>query len=66
MQRIIRNGVLIVVLAAAALIVLRAKDSGAGPVPPPPQQEGGVSELPEFRPSEELPADAAVAFPTDI
>jgi hypothetical protein len=66
MQRLIRNGVLIVVLAAAALIVLRAENSGAGPVPPPPQQQEGASELPEFRPSEELPADAAVAFPTDI
>jgi hypothetical protein len=64
MQRLIRNGVLIIVLAAAALIVLRAENSGAGPVPPP--QEGGESSLPEFQPSEELPADAAVAFPTDI
>ena len=66
MQRIIRNGVLIVVLAVAALIVLRAENSGAGPVPPPQQQEGGEAPLPEFQPSEELPADAAVAFPTDI
>ena len=38
----------------------------------PPQQSGESSgsaseeELPEFQPTERLPADSAVAFPTDI
>ena len=39
---------------------------------PPPQESGETPEttneepLPEFQPTERLPADSAVAFPTDI
>lgn len=67
--------------ALAALAAVLFFSSGwltAGPAPPPapattadpsgPQQTvpGAVTPLPDFKPSEELPADAAVAFPTDI
>ena len=33
---------------------------------PPQSSETSESPLPEFQPTEKLPADSAVAFPTDI
>jgi hypothetical protein len=63
-------------LAAALLFSSGLLTAGAAPPPAPaiapspsgPAQTatGPVTPLPDFRPSEELPADAAVAFPTDI
>jgi hypothetical protein len=63
-------------LAAALLFSSGLLTAGASPPPAPasvngpsgPAQAapGPVTPLPDFRPSEELPADAAVAFPTDI
>ena len=40
----------------------------AGPPQQPTESPGSTSEasLPEFQPTERLPADSAVAFPTDI
>ena len=52
-------------LAAALVIGTRLLTAGAEAPPPAPAQSA-VTPLPDFHPSEELPADAAVAFPTDI
>jgi len=54
------------------LLTADAKAAPSAPAPsaassdPPQSDPGGVTPLPDFKPSEELPADAAVAFPTDI
>ncbi len=65
-------------LALAAALLFSSGLLTAGPAPPPAAATapgppaaaqtapGAVTPLPDFRPSEELPADAAVAFPTDI
>ena len=58
--------VLVLVLATALAVSWMAADAGA------PEQETRVPSeaidepLPDFQPSERLPADSAVAFPTDI
>lgn len=55
------------VLAAALAMGWMTADAGA-----PPQETAEAPEmttdepLPDFQPSERLPADSAVAFPTDI
>jgi hypothetical protein len=78
MKRHIRPAVTtaLLVLAAALLFSSGLLTAGASPASAPaiaPGQPGSaqtapgpVTPLPDFRPSEELPADAAVAFPTDI
>jgi hypothetical protein len=64
-------------LALAAALVLAARLLTAGAAQPahdpsatsargPQSTPGDITPLPDFKPSEELPADAAVAFPTDI
>jgi hypothetical protein len=66
--RVLFAAVLGAVLAAAAFTTgLIATDAGASA-----QEHTGSSEetteesLPDFKPTERLPADSAVAFPTDI
>ena len=59
--------VAILVFAAALTAGWLTAGTGAPPqettgAPPPTTQEP----LPEFQPTERLPADSAVAFPTDI
>jgi len=67
----------LLVLAAALVFGTRLLTAGAeapAPAPAPSAASAGalqsapgaVTPLPDFKPSEELPADAAVAFPTDI
>jgi len=57
----------ILVFAAALTAGWLTADAGA-----PPQETAGTPEsrteepLPDFQPTERLPADSAVAFPTDI
>ncbi len=57
----------ILVFAAALTAGWLTADAGA-----PPQETTGAPEstteepLPDFQPTERLPADSAVAFPTDI
>jgi hypothetical protein len=56
----------LLVLTAALAVGWLTADAGA-----PPQETTEVPEttdepLPDFQPSERLPADSAVAFPTDI
>ena len=64
-------------LAAALALGARLLTAGADAPSPAPAAAAGssaalqsvageVTPLPDIRPSEELPADAAVAFPTDI
>lgn len=75
----IRKTAAVGLVALAAALVLGSRLLTAGPEAPPPApaanaDSAGASEsapssvtpLPDFHPSEELPADAAVAFPTDI
>ena len=57
-----RTAVLILALALATALVLLG--AGSSSVKASPQ--GEPAELEEFIPSEELPADSAVAFPVDI
>ena len=78
MRRHLRPAITAALAALAATLFLASGILTAGPAPPPapavasspsgPAQTapGAVTPLPDFRPSEELPADAAVAFPTDI
>jgi hypothetical protein len=74
MKRHLRTAVTAAILAVAAALVFGSGLLTAGATPPPapaqaepgPAQAGPVTPLPDFKPSEELPADAAVAFPTDI
>lgn len=65
------------VLLAAAFALWTGLLVAESPSPSPPgsaEGESGAAQsapssttpLPNFRPTEELPADAAVAFPTDI
>ena len=65
--------VLLLALAAALGLGSRLLTAGAeAPASPPaatdasPSAQTEVTPLPDFKPTEELPADAAVAFPTDI
>jgi hypothetical protein len=66
-KRPIITGFLILAFAAALAAGWLTADA-----PAPPQETtgapGSTSEepLPDFQPSERLPADSAVAFPTDI
>ena len=61
------TGLLILVFSAALTAGWLMADTGA-----PPQETTGPpastteESLPEFQPTERLPADSAVAFPTDI
>jgi hypothetical protein len=57
----------------AVLVLVVALTTGwlaadAGPQEEPPEATASTAEepLPEFQPTERLPADSAVAFPTDI
>lgn len=65
MRRLLRPAVIAALLALAAALLFGSGllTAGAGPAQTAP---GQVTPLPDFKPSEELPADAAVAFPTDI
>lgn len=64
----------VLVTAVALIAVIAALTSGlltAEPGAPPQQatetpQANSEEPLPEFQPTERLPADSAVAFPTDI
>ena len=67
-KRLIIVSILAILIFAAALTVgWLTADAGASP-----QESAGGSApapeepLPDFQPSERLPADSAVAFPTDI
>jgi hypothetical protein len=59
-----------IVLAALAIALVLGSGwllaDGAAPVPGAQGAETSETPLPEFQPSEKLPADSAVAFPTDI
>jgi hypothetical protein len=61
---IVAGGLLLAVAFAAGWLIAEADASA--------QQDTGTSEakteepLPDFKPTERLPADSAVAFPTDI
>ncbi len=65
MRRHLRPAITAALLAVAAALLFGSGllTAGAGPAQTPP---GAETPLPDFKPSEELPADAAVAFPTDI
>jgi hypothetical protein len=65
MRRHYRTAVAVALLALAAALLFgsRLLTAGAGPAQTAAGQE---ATLPDFKPSAELPADAAVAFPTDI
>jgi hypothetical protein len=54
---------LAVVLAAGAVAAARA---GATQAPPPAEAPAVEEDLREFVPSEEIPADSSVSFPSDI
>ncbi len=67
----IARAVLIVaaVGAVAALAVFEGwptADADAAPQQAEAQDTTAEQELPDFKPTEQLPADSAVAFPTDI
>ena len=63
---------LAVILALGASWLLAGADAPAQETETIPESEGGAAvgsaatPLPEFLPSEKLPAGSAVAFPTDI
>ena len=74
-----RATVAVGLMVLAAALVFGTSLLTAGSEAPPPESApsavpagtlqsapGSVTPLPDFKPSEELPADAAVAFPTDI
>ena len=65
MRRHFRPAITVALLALAAALLFGSGllTAGAAPAQTAPGQE---TPLPDFQPSEELPADAAVAFPTDI
>ena len=65
MRRRFRSAITAALLALAAALLFGSGllTAGAGPAQTAPGQE---TPLPDFKPSEALPADAAVAFPTDI
>jgi len=78
-KRHLRPALTTALLALAAALLMSSGLLTAGAAPPPPAPAsvndpsgpaqaapGAVTPLPDFKPSEELPADAAVAFPTDI
>ena len=73
MKSIIRIGKItaIAVLALGASWLIAAATAPdpkptARPEAASPAAESGQAPLPDFQPSEELPAGSAVAFPTDI
>ena len=77
MKRELRPRDAVTLIAAATAFALGAGLLAAGadaPAPPARESASGpaqsappsASPLPDFKPTEELPADAAVAFPTDI
>ncbi len=71
MKPITRNllitGLAILVFAAALTAGRLMADTGASPQETTGTPETRTEEpLPEFQPTERLPADSAVAFPTDI
>lgn len=64
---IISGGLAVLVFAAALTTGWLMADAGAPPQETAEQPESTSEEpLPDFQPSERLPADSAVAFPTDI
>jgi len=67
-KRSLITAVLAVVIFTAALTVgWLTADAGAPPQETAEAPEATTDEpLPEFQPTERLPADSAVAFPTDI
>ncbi len=58
--------VLAIALVAAASWLLAGPEPEATQEPAPAAVASEGSPLPDFEPSEKLPADSAVAFPTDI
>jgi hypothetical protein len=71
MQPTTRRFVIIAFAAVTLVLALQVAWTGSGhngDAAAPPQTEAPppAGELPEFQPSEELAADAAVAFPADI
>jgi hypothetical protein len=67
-KRSLITAILAVVIFTAALTVgWLTADAGAPPQEAAEAPEATTDEpLPEFQPTERLPADSAVAFPTDI
>jgi hypothetical protein len=67
-KRSLITAILAVVIFTAALTVgWLTADAGAPPQETAEAPEATTDEpLPEFQPTERLPADSAVAFPTDI
>ena len=67
MRFITRNRV---VLAALAIALVLGSGwllaGGTAPLPAAQTSESSETPLPDFQPTEKLPADSAVAFPTDI
>ncbi len=71
MKSITRNllitGLLVLVFAATLTAGWLMADTGASPQETTGAPQSTTEEpLPEFHPTERLPADTAVAFPTDI
>jgi hypothetical protein len=63
----IRTGIVVALAIVAGVLLVSANHLGAGSADPAPGTQAGSEQgLPEFQPSEKLPVDAAVAFPTDI
>ena len=64
--------VILIVVAVAAVAALATLDdwptSDASAAPPRAEAQATSDQqsLPDFKPTEQLPADSAVAFPTDI
>jgi hypothetical protein len=67
-KRPLLTGILAVLVFAAALTAgWLTADAGAPPQETAEAPESTTEEpLPDFQPTERLPADSAVAFPTDI
>jgi len=67
MRTITKNRVILTVSAAALILASSwLVAAGASPAAEPQGTEAGATPLPDFQPTEKLPADSAVAFPTDI
>ena len=61
-----KNLILLAALALALILGSTWLVAGGGTSTAPKPTEAGGSTLPDFQPREKLPADSAVAFPTDI
>ena len=68
--KIARAILIVAVVAAVAAVVLfegwPTADADATPQQAEAQDTTAEQALPDFKPTEQLPADSAVAFPTDI